>query len=286
MVLASKNLAGWLEDESFVSGLLEPYRDAQPGRDAPQTFHTLEAVIDRAPALRRREQLHGEITVLHGKSNTLLPGLWPPADAPAPASESSNLPSVTLSGIPMGPHLPTLDATVPLATTLFNNGRPHTMFASRWQAEGASPFRLAHRADKTTQRIVLPDLPGLSSQMHVNIVSVTRPRKIVAGLGNIVRQVEGDGGEVVPASKELEVVIPEVLRALEDSGEARQPGPIGVWALVIPESLMREQIMLEPFDRDWKVIHQVLVGGGRLCKIRKSAISIIMLRLCLSVHEL
>ncbi len=180
-MLASKSLVSWLQDDTFMSGLLELYRNPSSSHDRPQAFHTLNAAIDRAPSLRRRDQLHGEITVLHGKLDSLLPGLWP-AEGQHPATESSMLPSVTVSGIPMGSHFPTLDVTVPLATTIFNNGHPHTMFASRWQADGATPFRLMQQAEKTTQRIVLPDLPGLSSQMHVNIVSITRPRKIAAGL--------------------------------------------------------------------------------------------------------
>ncbi len=27
--------------------------------------------------------------------------------------------------------------------------------------------------------------------------------------------------------------------------------------------------MLDAFDKDWRVVHQIIAAGGRLCKIRK-----------------
>ncbi|KAH8890982.1 hypothetical protein GQ53DRAFT_165471 [Thozetella sp. PMI_491] len=267
VILASKNLVSWLEDERFISGILEPFRLGAVGSGAAPVLHTLHAAMDRVPTLRRSPELHGQISVLLGTTSDLVPGLWTASGKLE--AESSMLPSLVLSGLPLDPPTSQLDVTVPLANTSFNNGRTYTMFACEWESGSSDQLRLARRLEKKTQTVVIGKQQGIRrSSIHTSLVPITQPRKIVAGLGNIIRLLEGDSPSLkpLPASKELEEVIPKMLEQRKALEQAPQAGPMGVWALVVPEHFTLKGDV-SASEEDGEFIHKVLAAGGRLCRI-------------------
>lgn len=221
------------------------------------------------------------LSVLHGRSDTLLPGLWQRADATTPrprrggrnsiynsttdveaaitvelppmrvADESSSATSATSSS--SSSSYP-LQVTVPLANTVFQNGRRSTLLASRWSwtprddghdEDGVYTLMCQPRKERECQ-IVVPS-GGSDSWTSVPLLAATEPRKIAAGLGNIVRQVVLDG-KPSPASHELEAAIPVLLATRRSAWPGadsdavvvanRVGSPLGVWGLVIPPAAL------------------------------------------------
>lgn len=237
VILASRSLAPWLADQDFLSALLHV-----PGQPPPE-INVLSAVVDGIPWPDAPHSLRDGISVLHGGLASMLPDLWGSAQVDGPSVQ----PSITVPFPPLRKGSGPLEATIPLANTVFNNGRPFTMFASRWQSQPGSPLKLTQKVEKRRQLIV-PNLTGANTNTTSNsnsrsdisapLLPITRPRRIVAGLGNIIRQVEIDG-KPSPASGELEAVIPALLDARSESAPTTTStvGPVGVWALVVPEGV-------------------------------------------------
>jgi len=235
VILASVDHAPWLEDERFISEFLRlcAFNLPKDGSE-PREVSVLAAAVDGlAPRQQYGKPLSG-LSVLHGRLDALLPGLWGDSELPLQrAVDRQSAISVTLNPL-LGDYRP-LNITVPLANTIFQTGRRTTLLASRWVSHGEDqPFRLSSVVEKHVQAVV-PSLKSIQAHTSVSIplVPITRPRRIVASLGNIVRQTEVDDVPS-PASRELEAVIPQILEARATTNSAVVPGPLGVWALVAP----------------------------------------------------
>ncbi|KAL2022816.1 hypothetical protein VTK56DRAFT_4632 [Thermocarpiscus australiensis] len=246
VILASRSIASWLTDDRFLSRLLASTSPGSPSADeAPSDLTVLCAAVDQVPRYWRRDRSFGSsegLSVLRGAADRILPGLWEDLcsekDARDPRARAAR-PWLEFRP-PTFRHAGALRITVPLANTVFTNGTPHTFFVSRWEAGPRKPsFQLLDKSNKASQVIVLP--PGdmgfgarTFSFVTTALVPLTKPRKIVAGLGNILRQVEIEG-DPAPASKELEAIIPSLLeKRREHWATKQQPGPLGVWALIMP----------------------------------------------------
>jgi hypothetical protein len=185
-------------------------------------------------------------------------------DDPILANNSSTGAVVTLDMLP--------------ANTIFQNGRRSNMSWSRWEKQLGAKSRLVQvqRQDVTRLDINLQDIIDMHQSFGITAqyVALTPLRKIVAGVGNILRRLDDDGKEL-PASRELEAALP---RYLEKRGKSR--GTVDVWALVIPSS-SRSSGLSDDYDGnfktadisnlDWSVtgsdIRRVLLAGGRLIKV-------------------
>ncbi|KAK3383795.1 hypothetical protein B0T24DRAFT_543599 [Lasiosphaeria ovina] len=286
VVLASGGLASWLQDEAFMSRLLSPLASGSA------SLNVLSVAVHGIP--RRR---HGPgppfsssegLAVLHGSLDGLLPGLWSvsAADAHQATGDASCQPSLEFHTAPFDGDARPLQVTVPLANTIFSNGRQHTMFASRWHTAsgGAALPQIAGVVEKMTQSILVPRALGAgagsaTSTVAVPLVPVTEARRIAAGLGNILRQVE-IGVTPMPASKELESVIPKLLDARSKQLGDQAAGPVGVWALIYPENFVADADFPRPLElsgagqsHEWSRAQEVsdlmprLLAAG--CHIRK-----------------
>ncbi len=125
--------------------------------------------------------------------------------------------------------------TLPLANTLFRNGRHSTLLISRWKSTGES-FKI-NRAQIEKQNVLLRGLGGKKSYYPIRScipsIPLTPMRRVQDGLGNIVRTIDfGQEGvkNVGPASRELEQSVTEYL-AQEGHGSST----VNVWALIIPQ---------------------------------------------------
>ncbi|WQF77900.1 hypothetical protein CDEST_02914 [Colletotrichum destructivum] len=253
VVLASQQYASWLEDEQFMSALVEPFTTASRGSDdegrkLPEDIHVLAAAVDGLHPLRVfGDTPHGFSFYYANMKDTMI-RMW---------KDKPDLPDEPKSYI--GFHTGTshfggamVSCKLPLANTVFQNGRQTTMFASRWRNSGPrTGVQVIRWMEKRTHNVNCLD-PDNQSKYNIQspLVPITAPRKILAGLGNIVSLVEVDGEET-PASTELEKAVNELYVRRSKEGHTFPPGPVGVWALVQPPGPKQSKdldILQEWFD--------------------------------------
>ncbi|GAB1310936.1 hypothetical protein MFIFM68171_01146 [Madurella fahalii] len=252
IILASRSLASWLEDTAFVSRLLKHSGLVGNPVSRQQMIHVLSAAVDEVPRFDRRCNSYASsegLSILCGGLRNL-PGLWKEGNVEAGAQSclEFQVTQVKRTG--------QLKVNLPLANTVFSNGRPHTLFANLWQTDGAAGLRLVKRMERTTQAIDTGSAsPGGRPErlpkavVASRLVPVTEARRIVAGLGNILRQIDINGTSA-PASKELEAIIPALLKErqtqLGQRGHHLAAGPIGVWALIMPAHVVEDRLRSWP----------------------------------------
>ncbi|KAI8964384.1 hypothetical protein F5Y11DRAFT_94883 [Daldinia sp. FL1419] len=279
-IFASRDFATWLEDESFVSGVLESlFKLKTSPQDNSSPIDVLCAVTDGLAPKQLFSEPQTGFSILYGSADRILPGLWSTDDFRSNTGQDKES-SVSFLSNPLPRDTRPLETTMPLANTIFQNGRRSTLFASRWQLDhGGSAVRTMMH-EKQLQRICLREDSGSHINPLLPLLPLTPPRKIVAGLGNIVRQVEVDG-IATPASKELEVLIPKVFDARSEREVSYSPGPIGVWCWVISPDVVEKQnlVGLKVFEgksseseaalslEAMSVFSELLSSGCRLHKI-------------------
>lgn len=98
---------------------------------------------------------------------------------------------------------------------------------------------------------------GGALKTHIPLKPLTSPRRIAAGMGNILKQLDSDSGEPEGASRELEKVVPKYVETLPDSHS--RLGNVKVFARITPHSpTVHEDLFTTPGVR----ICRVLSGGG------------------------
>ncbi|KAI3332195.1 hypothetical protein HD806DRAFT_479761 [Xylariaceae sp. AK1471] len=235
-VLASRDFTSWLEDEKFMSTFLEtlfkPMSTTQANRPS---LHMLSGITDGLSPHQLSSEPRSGFSVLYGPNNYMLPGLWDKEGFAGTSHDSTSCVSFVTN--PLAGDTGALETTLPLANTVFQNGRRSTLYASRWDRSSEGSMALRMRDPKTTQRIISQGDSVNHTSSMIPLLPLTPPRKIVAGLGNIIRQVEVDGS-ATPASKELEAIIPEIFEERAQRDPTSSPRPIGVWCWVIPPHIM------------------------------------------------
>ncbi|KAK8873208.1 6-phosphogluconate dehydrogenase [Apiospora arundinis] len=302
VILASPELASWSDDHGFMSQLLAMlHRQRQRVGDtsAAEGESHIDVLFGVTDGIADPSRLHSKpysgLSILYGGTTSLLPSLWKRQDKRGVTSaigDSDRASSILFTNVKGkdGLHAETQsdlspEVTLPLANTIFQNGRRSTLFASRWSpnpsAVEGNEMELTRLEEKSQQEIVC--LQGSrSAPPRIPLMPLAPPRKIVAGLGNIVRQVDIDG-VVSPASKELEILIPQIF----EKRAAQAPTPIGVWAWVIPEHYMKAHDLATSIksyhgnqgEEEWRLVadalqhyeqllhhdsrlHKILSGGG------------------------
>lgn len=203
-------------------------------------FHLLAAVVDGLSARKPSRELQEGLSIHVGQLDSLLPGLW---DSTSPRDAADSIPhSVQDPDLPsslsillpqkMSADESRITVTLPLANTLFSNGKRSTLLASEWS------LATVRTAEKHSQVIDLPSTVLFDQvDMTAPLVPVTHPRKILEGLGNIIAKVEVDG-EPHPASMELQTNITRLIEARRALRFSRPvSGAIGVWAMIYPKHM-------------------------------------------------
>lgn len=268
VILATPTFTDWLEDDvkfmpRFIRAMLQGKVNPPPC-----IVDVLAAVVDgvsltadRMSSKKIRHPAQG-FSVLHGLSDTMLPNTW---DSESSTNEQSSSKQSSLTFLSQAGEsldsLHDLKITLPLANTLFTNGRRSTLLLSRWRFDGKTLTKQTC-IEKCSQdvRIMMPSPnPSATISESQRAIPLTIPRRIVSSLGNIVRQIdfgfEGSG----PASRELEENIPAYLAVAQQtlSKHISSPtkGSLLVWALVVPDNLAQEFISSSPneliFDSDF-----------------------------------
>ncbi|KAI0010987.1 hypothetical protein F4779DRAFT_616055 [Xylariaceae sp. FL0662B] len=243
-ILVSREFATWLEDDSFMSSLLGIiFKSIANSQLQSQDIDVLTAVASGIPPKRLLYEPRTGFSILYGSAAKILPGLWD-RDSFGANIDQDRESSISFISSPLRGDTRPLEITLPLANTVFQNGRRSTLFASRWQSSPSQSLTLAMMNEKHSQKII----PRSATVNHANsrfpLLPLTLPRKIVAGLGNIVRQLETNGS-TTPASKELETLIPKVFDVRSERYGTSSTGPIGVWCWVIPPHVVEAQGLLD-----------------------------------------
>ncbi|ROV91307.1 hypothetical protein VSDG_07785 [Cytospora chrysosperma] len=269
VILASPRHASWLTDESFMADLVSSLEGPPlPGASAvSSSFHVVAAVVDGLSPRAPSRELQEGLSIQLGYRDRLLPGLWdttePQDRQPTLSQRADSEPSSALSILlprRMTAKNARISLTLPLANTLFQNGRRSTLLVSEWrqsEAEGTrmSRFKLAKMAEKRSQVIDLPSTVLFDSvNIRAPLAPITQPRKVMEALGNILAKIEVKG-ELSSASMELQTNIPRLLEARGALSQSDSPtGRPGVWAVVYPKHMFRGD---EDLVRFYRVI------GGR-----------------------
>ncbi|PSR80813.1 hypothetical protein BD289DRAFT_440102 [Coniella lustricola] len=148
-----------------------------------------------------------------------------------------------------------VSVTLPLANTLFQNGRRSTLLASKWAAQAGglmAPLvppcsQLLQMLDKRCQTVCLPPSSAASSSpsessclaISSSLTPITWPRMILESLGNILAKVDIEGVPS-PASKELQANVPRLMEARRstETGYKNAQARVSVWAAIIPGKLV------------------------------------------------
>lgn len=143
-----------------------------------------------------------------------------------------------------------LTVTMPLANTLFTNGRYSTLLVSKWKVDGTTIHNLKCMEKKN--QLVEVESPKPRSlpiaTESARAIPLTLPRRIVSGLGNIVRQLASDTEGAQPASRELEANVHSYLAAAAKQRVSIVDEKIRVWALIVPEHLAKEFLESSPTE--------------------------------------
>ncbi|KAL8411840.1 hypothetical protein RB596_001178 [Gaeumannomyces avenae] len=286
-ILVSRDLARWLDDTDFMSALLQQLHPEAIG--SGQDLSVLTAAVDGLCPRSRGGSASSGLSILQGDATTILPGLWSGGDSNAPLRLDAR-PALSVRLSPLLGDFRPVDVTLPVANTVFQNGRPFTLLASRWRAAGAgtSPAgspALVGAFEKEKQVIVASTEGSIQSHadVSVSLFPLTVPRRITAGLGNIVRQVEAAGGpeeQPQPASLELEAAMHGII-ATRSRLLPEVPVPNRTWALVVPpnspslEYFVKFPVFLDSTiesehqraDAFARHFSKVLADGGRLHRV-------------------
>lgn len=309
MILVTPAHLSLLEDgNAFIPDLLRQEAElSQPG----QVFDVMAAVVDRIPHLHAPTEAHGSrsgaslsnlsagatprdgsegVSVAVLDSSSAAPGLWATQQDSRERETMTiqqrctltfTIPSSTRGNTEVQKLAGQDDVSrmlqLPVANTVFQNGRTATLFAQRWilQQDHHSNALLV-----PDQKVWLPqqalDLNGLVKEtsvdqsLHSDLIPITPPRTIKAAIGNIIRRVSADGSPEAntPASSELERAITKGIKngSIPDK-------PAEVWALVKPQGyaphMGSETVKASPeLDGLYRALlsgcrlHKVLSGGG------------------------
>ncbi|KAH8815261.1 hypothetical protein F5884DRAFT_665380, partial [Xylogone sp. PMI_703] len=243
VVLATPSFAASVSDDvDFIPKVL---RRLVGKLDQPNEIDVLVAVVDGlSPTPSDISEGNGSLSpkegfsFLYGKQQLVLPKLWSTSDGDSPDVGNQELLSyIKISG---ATSLAT-EVTLPLANTLFKNGRQSTLVASRWRFENEHFVKLkseskAHQTINVFSRENGGQTSRVKEIWRVPAIPITPARRVASGLGNIVRQIDFGQSGVGPASRELEASMDAYLETRK--GEKTK---IAVWALIVPEDVAKIQ---------------------------------------------
>jgi len=195
----------------------------------------------------------------------------------------NNTPVITLSSTNAGPNLGDASLLVRwkalTANTLFVNGRPHTMFEQHW-LESDDKSYAEHMNRRHLSSLEIPiyakrhgrQSKGLPAHMYTKVDRLTKPAAIVTSMGNIIRQIKTESGNLIAASHELERIIPPLVKSKHEKYPSME---LRVFALVYPSELANrdrkpfsDKIFNEPNGGlNLGSLQALLVRGARIYRV-------------------
>lgn len=237
LMLVSPRHTSWLSDVDFMAALVRQLRRMSIVHgDDPTKFHLLAAVVDALPGIPPDGVPQEGLAFATDHAHYLLPGLWDDTHPSLPDTVASSLNFVARTKVVTHVGRTDLIVTLPLANTLFVTGRRTTLLASEWHIDSTHDHQPKVELSKSAQkRMQSVELGPSETRLRCTLHPLTHPRIVADALGNIISKIKIEG-KLSPASEELQRELPIWLQNREKhpSGE-KTPGPVAVWALVIPK---------------------------------------------------
>lgn len=263
VVLASPGLTRLIDSAASAGRWAELLSPAGEGGH----FHLVSAVVDHVPSVTRPSMAENEgIAVLRGPSDVILPQLWAPTKERSARNDDVGALTFGLDDAST--------VTVPLAHTIFQNGKPSTLTASCFDLSGDSP-RLVQSKETMEQQINVPLQSPSNPHLWLPLRGLTQPRIVTESFGNILRRLQIDGRST-PASSELEASVDDIYKEIQKKLPPGVEVPLmGVWAVVSPAPGKSANA------RNWHVenleeagakenLIEAIRNGGRLFKLCKA----------------
>ncbi|EEH48516.1 uncharacterized protein PADG_04595 [Paracoccidioides brasiliensis Pb18] len=292
VLLVTPAFASWIVNTKpfFRESMTRIFQNAiQCSSGRGNTLYAVVAVVDKLPSPNTSPRgLHGKgqfenvlvgqqgyegVSLFIANRDTLAIEVVKPLQKPdmsTPEAEPSLSCLFQLPTNPVSQAARFSEVGIRVANTLFVNGRPRTMVASRWR----------YSPDPNIPTLILDNEYNLAAcrircamepqavAMQVPLYPVTKSREIATSMGNIISQVsKGDGsGTTMPASAELEKSLPQYLK--ENNVQNQR---VAVWALIEPTKSKRGHHLAdvngEPIDtlaviNNGARLHRVVSGGG------------------------
>lgn len=284
IILATPSFAASLEQESeFIPLLLQTINwPSASGESALKVDVVCGCVDGLPPAASFIPQARGKsveegFSILYGETTDIFPRYALEKQVKTEA-KSEKPGSITFQRAEVGG----LKVTLPLANTLFTNGRLSTLLASRWEAtdNGYKQIESQINIDSISlnalglKHEVLPEF-------YIPAIPLTYARELQNGFGNIIRSLKFQGPDEFkfhPASSELEIKVPRFLK--EALGKM---AALKIWALIIPRHVALKVIgessstlrlpdkefeEMDPIE-DYREIGHWISQGAKLCRVRK-----------------
>ena len=295
------------DDSTFVPSLL---RLAVEITKPWQEFDLLAAVIDRIPQTRstqsygtqdihaadvdysprkRMEDGFEGISVAILDSEAATPDLWSPKSTSKERETMTIQQRCTISfALPPSPGVRTQLSDnsasqplvkrvlqLPVANTIFQNGRTSTLFAQRWNLQSSKSSTSEHVSSNKTwlpqQAVQMGTVfadEGMRLQLdhlvHSHLVPITPARTITAAMGNIIRKISGENASAddAPASEELERAISSTIQQGQIPSQQ-----VGVWALIRPQRYAALDRAAQSQGTVRDLVEYAILSGGRLHKV-------------------
>ncbi|KAI1002450.1 hypothetical protein K3495_g5752 [Podosphaera aphanis] len=266
VILATPSHVSWLEPSSIQS-LLKGIKLSNLNRTQYE-IDVIGACVDGLPPHIKQERSEHEesdlqgLSILYGSAITSAQELWPTSELSTDSKELSSLIfqhkcDKSLSS--------SYKVTVPLANTIFTNGRRSTLLISRWRKteESVNSIRASSHRDSVSINLLTSQTDYF---LKIPVSPLTLPRLIESGLGNIVRSLNIDGKKKIPASQELEAAVMQAHKSKS------LPTDHSVWALIIPSHIDSEEIRkvsLAPGcdTKAYITVGNLLKKGAKLCRV-------------------
>ena len=229
VIVVSKELMHWITDSVFIPGLLgHLFKPSQTELQRNEKRQVVTVVVGVADGVGHSSP---GISILHGERASIFSGTPQILRKTGQPCDKQSWLSFKLNPLAGATYLvPSLEATVPLANTIFNNEVPSVLVLSKWAIDPNASYCVGQ--DLILNQTIHPELvdAGCPTVGAVPVQAISPPRKVLSGLGNIVRQIEIDGS-ATHASEELERNVAKILQNSPESG------PLRIWACMIPANL-------------------------------------------------
>lgn len=288
VILVTPAFAKWLEDdEGFIKKVLDCFTYYHVDKK-PNYVVVVGAVVDglapsphEVPIAERVGPLEG-FSFLHGLRSQLLKpeNVWKPESFRNDTTSPEKLSHLIISGKNRrkpGEESLATTMSLPLANTLFVNGKHSTLEISQWTRRHEGEYKCIQTANKQYQHIkAFHHENTMIPPIFVPAVPLTLPRPIANGLGNIIRQLSfgPEDTDNRPASSELET---QVTRYMEFS---KLHTNIGVWALIYRKELLNPNLKATTLektedlestwgddDKNLRFIGTQIALGAILCRV-------------------
>ncbi|KAL4765443.1 uncharacterized protein BDW70DRAFT_127734 [Aspergillus foveolatus] len=272
VLLFTPAFAHWADAQGtfFEQCLSRLYQKTSDG--LPQLpIHAICAIIDRLPYYAREHNAFGEsegVSIILARRDDIQGKAATPRQIRLAETEEPTLLFSFREDIrDQSLRQPFHEIGLRLANTIFLNGKENTLFGTRWAYDTSSRrLKLEKLVDLSTCSVMMTP-NSIRSSLDLPLYPIGERRKVISSMGNILRQVtkhaDGKSDESMPASSELEKVLPRYISE-NDIADRR----VTVWALIektekspYAKSNHSPSSLAEAIQNGAK-LHRVMSGGG------------------------